>query len=243
VAAEGSLPSAPHPGDVAKAPAVARERNRNMYFSAIGFIYDVKKGPFWEHSNILYDVSGVKAGWAKINKGMIKMYNAEVLSKFPVVQHFPFGSLFSFSADPNAKAIQASVHTASQPKSSTPSNTAPTARPQPALRDPMAEPATGMPIRSMPGGTVGTAAPWASAGITRPSGGMPAATAAPWTTARGADAGVPSGPNQPTKAPWASRTPAPPPPGSGTAAPWAKGNAGNAPSAQEGTRAPWVNKR
>jgi serine/threonine-protein phosphatase 2A activator len=68
VAAEGSLPSAPHPGDVAKAPAVARERTRNMYFSAIGFIYDVKKGPFWEHSNILYDVSGVKAGWAKINK-------------------------------------------------------------------------------------------------------------------------------------------------------------------------------
>lgn len=68
VAAEGSLPTAPHPGDVAKAPAVARERTRNMYFSAIGFIYDVKKGPFWEHSNILYDVSGVKAGWAKINK-------------------------------------------------------------------------------------------------------------------------------------------------------------------------------
>ncbi|KAI4702613.1 Serine/threonine-protein phosphatase 2A activator 1 [Alternaria sp. Ai002NY15] len=244
VAAEGSLPSAPHPGDVAKAPAVARERNRNMYFSAIGFIYDVKKGPFWEHSNILYDVSGVKAGWAKINKGMIKMYNAEVLSKFPVVQHFPFGSLFSFSADPNAKAIQASVHTASQPKSSTPSNTAPTARPQPALRDPMAEPATGMPIRSMPGGTVGTAAPWASAGTTRPGGGMPAATAAPWATARGADARVPSGPNQPTKAPWASRTPAPPPPpGSGTVAPWADGNAGNAPSVQEGTKAPWANKR
>lgn len=39
-----------------------------MYFSAIGFIYDVKKGPFWEHSPILYDVSGVQAGWAKINK-------------------------------------------------------------------------------------------------------------------------------------------------------------------------------
>jgi serine/threonine-protein phosphatase 2A activator len=72
VAAEGSLPSAPHPGDVAKAPAVARERTRNMYFSAIGFIYDVKKGPFWEHSNILYDVSGVKAGWAKINKVSVK---------------------------------------------------------------------------------------------------------------------------------------------------------------------------
>jgi hypothetical protein len=47
---------------------VERERKRNMYFSAIGFIYDVKKGPFWEHSPILYDVSGVKAGWAKINR-------------------------------------------------------------------------------------------------------------------------------------------------------------------------------
>lgn len=68
VATEGSLASAPSPADVAKAAAVQRERGRNMYFSAIGFIYDVKKGPFWEHSPILYDVSGVKAGWAKINK-------------------------------------------------------------------------------------------------------------------------------------------------------------------------------
>ncbi|KAJ4315931.1 Serine/threonine-protein phosphatase 2A activator 1 [Neodidymelliopsis sp. IMI 364377] len=143
VATEGSLANAPNPADVAKAPAVQRERERNMYFSAIGFIYDVKRGPFWEHSPILYDVSGVKAGWAKINKGMIKMYNAEVLSKFPVVQHFPFGSLFSWTADPNAPKIRASVHTASQPKAVTPSNSAPTARqtgPQPALRDPLAEP-------------------------------------------------------------------------------------------------------
>jgi hypothetical protein len=68
VATEGSLPTAPNPGDVAKLDAVERERARNMYFSAIGFIYDVKKGPFWEHSPILYDISGVKAGWAKINK-------------------------------------------------------------------------------------------------------------------------------------------------------------------------------
>ncbi|KKY14176.1 putative serine threonine-protein phosphatase 2a activator 1 [Diplodia seriata] len=56
------------PGDVAKKNAVERERSVNMYFSAIGFIYDVKKGPFWEHSPILFDISGVRAGWAKINK-------------------------------------------------------------------------------------------------------------------------------------------------------------------------------
>lgn len=68
VVTEGSLANAPNPADVAKATTVERERSRNMYFSAIGFIYDVKKGPFWEHSPILYDISGVKAGWAKINK-------------------------------------------------------------------------------------------------------------------------------------------------------------------------------
>jgi serine/threonine-protein phosphatase 2A activator len=68
VQAEGSLDGAPAPGDVARVDAVRRERGRNMYFSAVGFIYDVKTGPFWEHSPILYDVSGVTKGWAKINK-------------------------------------------------------------------------------------------------------------------------------------------------------------------------------
>ncbi|KZM24172.1 Serine/threonine-protein phosphatase 2A activator 1 [Ascochyta rabiei] len=221
IATEGSLANAPNPADVAKAAAVQRERGRNMYFSAIGFIYDVKKGPFWEHSPILYDVSGVKAGWAKINKGMIKMYHAEVLSKFPVVQHFPFGSLFAWSADPNAPAIQASVHTSSQPKAVTPSNSAPTARQtgpppppqqQQPLRDPLAESREGITQMQMP------------------------MTAAPWARVSGPN--VPAGPNQPTRAPWAASTRAPPlpppgagttrmlPPGVGTAAPWAGSGTG-----------------
>ena len=112
---EGSVERAPKPGDVARPEAVERLRETNMYFSAIGFINDVKKGPFWEHSPILYDISGIRDGWGKINKGMIKMFNAEVLSKFPVVQHFPFGSLFSWDPDPEASAPQQSVHMASQP--------------------------------------------------------------------------------------------------------------------------------
>ena len=62
------MDGAPDPSDVAKPAVVARERARNMYFAAIGFIYDVKKGPFWEHSPILFDISGIRAGWAKINK-------------------------------------------------------------------------------------------------------------------------------------------------------------------------------
>ncbi|TPX13758.1 uncharacterized protein E0L32_005961 [Thyridium curvatum] len=111
----GSLPRAPRPGDITKDELVAAYRGEYMYFSAVGFIDDVKTGPFWEHSPVLYDVSGVKDGWAKINKGMLKMYDAEVLAKFPVVQHFPFGSLFSWARDPAAAARAQSVHLASQP--------------------------------------------------------------------------------------------------------------------------------
>ena len=68
IPAEGSRPDAPDPGEVVKPNVVEWERKRNLYFGAIGFIYDVKKGPFWEHSPMLYDISGIKAGWAKINK-------------------------------------------------------------------------------------------------------------------------------------------------------------------------------
>jgi serine/threonine-protein phosphatase 2A activator len=42
------------------------------------------------------------------------MYNAEVLCKFPVVQHFPFGSLFSWEEDPNAPPLTASAHLSPQ---------------------------------------------------------------------------------------------------------------------------------
>ncbi|KAJ2992092.1 hypothetical protein NUW58_g2294 [Xylaria curta] len=99
---EGSLFRGPKPPSIAKSEYVDEERKRYMYFSAVGFINDVKTGPFWEHSPMLFDISGIKDGWGKINKGMIKMFNAEVLSKFPVVQHFYFGSLFSWDRDPDA---------------------------------------------------------------------------------------------------------------------------------------------
>ncbi|KAG5926009.1 peptidylprolyl isomerase [Claviceps africana] len=112
---EGSVRGAPKPSDVTKSTVVDDQRQTNMYFSAIGFINDVKKGPFWEHSPILFDISGIKDGWGKINKGMIKMYNAEVLSKFPVVQHFPFGSLFSWDTDPSAPVPTQSVYMTNQP--------------------------------------------------------------------------------------------------------------------------------
>ena len=186
---EGSLANAPDPADVSKAAAVERERGKNMYFGAVGFIYDVKKGPFWEHSPMLYDISGVRAGWAKINKGMLKMYNAEVLSKFPVVQHFRFGSLFSWERDPNAVAPPASVHSSNQP-----------------LKTNMSSSATQFPTRTPRPSQAGTAAPWAS----KPNSGdippqaqvsqPPATTEAPWTI-------PPPDLTATTAAPWARKPP------------------------------------
>ncbi|KAK0704160.1 Phosphotyrosyl phosphate activator protein-domain-containing protein [Apiosordaria backusii] len=96
---EGSCPGAPKPASVTNRQTVEEYRRTNMYFGAIGFIYDVKKGPFWEHSPMLFDISGIKDGWGKINKGMVKMYRAEVLGKFPVVQHFGFGGLWRWEVD------------------------------------------------------------------------------------------------------------------------------------------------
>ncbi|KAH7726137.1 protein phosphatase 2Aregulatory subunit B' [Aphelenchoides avenae] len=49
----------------------------NLFFEAIQFINETKTGPFWEHSNQLYNISSVQA-WEKVNEGMFKMYEAEV---------------------------------------------------------------------------------------------------------------------------------------------------------------------
>jgi len=71
--------------------AVAERYSQDFLFhSAIHFIHTVKKGLFAEHSNQLWNISGVES-WEKINRGLMKMYENEVLQKFPVVQHLLFG--------------------------------------------------------------------------------------------------------------------------------------------------------
>jgi Phosphotyrosyl phosphate activator (PTPA) protein len=47
---------------------------------------------------------------------MLKMYRAEVLAKFPVVQHFPFGGILRWEPDPTTASTIPSVHTESQPR-------------------------------------------------------------------------------------------------------------------------------
>lgn len=204
---EGCLPGAPSPSSVADKTMVVDFKDSNMYFSAIQFIHDVKKGPFWEHSPTLYNISGITAGWGKINKGMLKMYAAEVLGKFPVVQHFPFGSLFQWEKDPQATAAPSSVHSQQQPLQSkdvppavtnTPGTTAPWAKSGSAAMSQM-QASTGMPS---------TRAPWASSsgGPGRPmpasNMGMPATgTAAPWANTQR----MPAQGMAPTAAPWAKK--------------------------------------
>jgi len=72
-----------------------------LFLDAIAFIHQVKTGPFGEHSPILNDVSYVPL-WSKVNAGLMKMYKVEVVGKFPIMQHFLFGSILSF--DPSSRS-------------------------------------------------------------------------------------------------------------------------------------------
>ncbi|XP_054583127.1 serine/threonine-protein phosphatase 2A activator isoform X3 [Eptesicus fuscus] len=72
--------------------AVNENHKDFMFLECILFITEMKTGPFAEHSNQLWNISAVPT-WSKVNQGLIRMYKAECLEKFPVIQHFKFGSL------------------------------------------------------------------------------------------------------------------------------------------------------
>lgn len=85
-----TLPVPILPKHITEAHHVKENRDEYLYFENIAWIRENKKGPFHEHSAMLYNISGIDE-WQRITGGMLKMYDAEVLSKYNVVQHLLFG--------------------------------------------------------------------------------------------------------------------------------------------------------
>lgn len=71
----------------------------NLYCICITRVHQVKHGPFHEHSSQLYAIATGVPNWTKVNSGLLKMYEGEVLSKRVVVQHLPLGGLLSLDED------------------------------------------------------------------------------------------------------------------------------------------------
>ncbi|CAL2036989.1 unnamed protein product [Caenorhabditis brenneri] len=90
------------PDSYLKKTVVEAHAHTSLFLDCVNFINQTKTGPFHEHSNQLWNISAVPH-WKKVNSGMFKMYEGEVLKKFPVVQHMFFGSLFSFDRSENVK--------------------------------------------------------------------------------------------------------------------------------------------
>jgi hypothetical protein len=164
-----------------------------LYLSCIRYIRQLKKGaPFYESSPMLYDISQTLPSWEKVARGMLRLYQGEVLDKRQVVQHFVFSKLF--------------------PATWTPSQIEPTAPPTETFRLSAAASANNGPMPV-------TRAPWATNNTPAASGAGPMpVTRAPWatnnTTTRSEAADM-----SPTRAPWADEEEDAMVP---TKAPWAK---------------------
>ncbi|KAF5372475.1 hypothetical protein D9758_005133 [Tetrapyrgos nigripes] len=87
------------PKAIHEAEIVEEYAKEYIYFACIRFINSVRQNCFPPLAPMLDDISAVKT-WDKVNSGMIKMYCAEVLNKFPVMQHFLFGSILPYNGPP-----------------------------------------------------------------------------------------------------------------------------------------------
>jgi serine/threonine-protein phosphatase 2A activator len=67
------------------------------FLQAIAFVNKYKTGgAFSDHSPTLYSILTSCSEWNQIGAGLVKMHRAEVMEKFPVVQHLKFCEEFPF---------------------------------------------------------------------------------------------------------------------------------------------------
>ena len=68
-------------------------KNEYIYLDCVDYIKSVKSGAsFAEYAPILESITNAK-NWEKISKGLVKMYEDDVLKKYVIIQHFYFGSV------------------------------------------------------------------------------------------------------------------------------------------------------
>ena len=92
-AAQLRLTSDVSPVDVNNPQMLETMKDSWIYFEGIHFIRKLKSSaPFAESSPMLYDISGL-ANWEKVFKGLLRLYQGEVLNKLVVVQHLYFGGI------------------------------------------------------------------------------------------------------------------------------------------------------
>ncbi|KAK0557751.1 Serine/threonine-protein phosphatase 2A activator 1 [Tilletia horrida] len=66
----------------------------NLYSASIQRIMSLKSGgPFGEHSPMLTDIASSVPSWTKVMRGLLRMYEAEVLGKRVVIQLWDFGGV------------------------------------------------------------------------------------------------------------------------------------------------------
>ncbi|CAM9453250.1 unnamed protein product [Ectocarpus fasciculatus] len=89
------------PHDVLDGNVLDEGKHDYLYLGAIDFIKSLKKGAaFGECCPMLNDISQLPS-WKKVNTGMQRLYEGDVLGKMPVIQHFLFGSLLPCTWEPS----------------------------------------------------------------------------------------------------------------------------------------------
>lgn len=93
------------PHDVLDGSVLEEGKEIYLYLGAIDFIKSLKKGAaFGECCPMLNDIAQLPS-WKKVNTGMQRLYEGDVLGKMPVIQHFLFGSLLPCTWEPSAAPV------------------------------------------------------------------------------------------------------------------------------------------